>query len=84
MEENSELGEYAQYTDAQIAALYSGDKELIIEQFINPCAIYVGGEIYTPQWIKDHTLEETKAADITKDMLEDKCDDYIKYIGDHV
>lgn len=81
LEKNTELGEYAQYTEAQIEALYSGDRELIIEQFMNPCAIYVNGEIYTPQWILDHTVEELKAVGITKDILEGKLDAYDRYIA---
>lgn len=75
---NFEMGEYAQYTEAQVDALFSGDRELIDEQFINPCAIKVNGVIYTPEWIEEHTLDEIKAVGITKDMLADRYDDYVK------
>jgi len=71
--------EYAVFTEAQVDALFSGDRELIDEQFINPCAIKVNGVIYTPKWIEEHTLEEIKAVGITKDMLADRYDDYLNH-----
>jgi len=74
------IGEkYAVFTEAQVDALFSGDRELIDEQFINPCAIKVNGVIYTPKWIEEHTLEEIKAVGITKDMLADRYDDYLNH-----
>ena len=69
--------EYAVYTDEQIDALYSNDKTLLAQYFMNPNAINVGGEIYPPIWFTEHNLEEVQAAGITKEVLEKKYDDWV-------
>ena len=66
------------YTDKEIDALYSGDKNLIAEAFMAPEAINVDGEIYTPRWIAAHSIEEIKAAGITKETLQSKYDEWIE------
>ena len=42
-----------------------------------PEAINVNGEIYTPRWIAAHSIEEIKSAGITKEVLQDKYDEWI-------
>ncbi len=74
---NMEMPEYAVYTDEQIDALYSNDKTLLAQYFMNPNAINVGGEIYPPIWFTEHNLEEVQAAGITKEVLEKKYDDWV-------
>lgn len=71
--------EYAVFTDAQIEALYSGDKKLFADEFANPLAINIDGDIYTPEWIVTHNLDEIKAAGITEEMLSDKYDEWVEY-----
>ena len=74
---NMEMPEYAVYTDEQIDALYSNDKMLLAQYFMNPYAINVDGEIYPPIWFTEHSLEEVQAAGITKEVLEEKYEDWL-------
>ena len=71
--------EYAVFTDAQIEALYSGDKKLLADEFANPFAINIDGDIYTPEWIVTHNLDDIKAAGITEKMLSDKYGKWVEY-----
>ena len=65
------------FTLEKVDILYSGDKNLIAETFMAPEAINVNGEIYTPRWIAAHSIEEIKAAGITKEVLQSKYDEWI-------
>ena len=69
--------DYAVYTDEQIDALYSNDKVLLAQHFMNPNAINVDGEIYPPIWFADCSLAEIQAAGITKEVLEEKYEDWV-------
>ena len=66
-----------EYTDEQIDALYSNDKALLAQYHMNPRAINVDGEIYPPIWFTEHSLEEVQAAGITKEVLEEKYEDWL-------
>ncbi len=65
------------FTLEKVDILYSGDKNLIAETFMAPEAINVNGEIYTPRWIAAHSIEEIKAAGITKEAMQSKYDEWI-------
>ena len=71
------LGDGPYFTLEKVDILYSGDKNLIAETFMAPEAINVNGEIYTPRWIAAHSIEEIKAAGITKEVLQSKYDEWI-------
>ena len=66
------------YTDEQIEALYSDsyDKESFARLFRNHDAINIKGDIYTPRWIMEHSLEEIRAVGITDEMLRIKFDEW--------
>lgn len=71
------LEDYAVFTDEQIDALYSNDKALLAQYHMNPRAINVDGEIYPPIWFADCSLAEVQAAGITKEVLEEKYEDWV-------
>ena len=79
---NNGLGQYAVFTDEQIEALYSNDKKLLADNFMNPNAVRVGDEIYLPKWVATHTLDELKAAGITESILEAKCSEWKETFGE--
>ena len=79
---NNGLGQYAVFTDEQIEALYSNDKKLLADAFMNPDAIRVGDELYAPRWVATHTLDELKAAGITESILEAKCSEWMETFGE--
>ena len=79
---NKSLKGYEVFTDEQINALYSNDKGLLADAFMNPNAIRVGDEIYPPKWVATHTLDELKAAGITESILEAKCSEWKETFGE--
>ena len=74
--------QYPIFTDEQIEALYSNDKKLLADNFMNPNAVRVGDEIYLPKWVATHTLDELKAAGITESILEAKCSEWKETFGE--
>ena len=74
--------QYPIFTDEQIEALYSNDKKLLADNFMNPNAVRVGDEIYLPKWVATHTLDELKAAGITESILEAKCSEWMETFGE--
>ena len=74
--------QYPIFTDEQIEALYSNDKKLLADAFMNPDAIRVGDELYAPRWVATHTLDELKAAGITESILEAKCSEWKETFGE--
>lgn len=74
--------QYPIFTDEQIEALYSNDKKLLADAFMNPDAIRVGDELYAPRWVATHTLDELKAAGITESILEAKCSEWMETFGE--
>lgn len=72
--------QYAVFSDKEIEALYSDDPVFLARMFKDPDAFLVNGEIYTRQWIMDHSLEEITAAGITGEMLRIRCDENF-YLG---
>lgn len=58
------------FTDEEIDVIYSNDKALIADHFMNPNCIRVGDEIYTPKWLATHSLDQVKAAGITAEAIE--------------
>ena len=76
-EANMKVPDSPVFTDEQIDALYSNDKALLAQYHMNPNAINVGGEIYPPIWFADCSLAEVQAAGITKEILEEKYEDWV-------
>ena len=74
--------QYPIFTDEQIEALYSNDKKLLADAFMNPDAIRVGDELYAPRWVATHTLDELKAVGITESILEAKCSEWKETFGE--
>lgn len=72
--------EYVVFSDKEIEALYSDDPVFLARMFKDPDAFLVNGEIYTRQWIMDHSLEEITAAGITGEVLRIRCDENF-YLG---
>ena len=70
--------EYAVFTDEQIEALYSGDKDFLARMHMNPRAININGDIYTPKWLMEHSPAEMKAVGITKEMLQEKYTQWVE------
>ncbi len=70
--------EYHIFTDEQIDALYADDKELLAQLFMNPRAININGNIYTPKWLMEHSPAEMKAVGITKEMLQEKYNQWVE------
>ena len=64
------LLEEPKFTDEEIDVIYSNDKALIADHFMNPNCIRVGDEIYTPKWLATHSLDQVKAAGITAEAIE--------------
>ena len=61
--------EYKVFSDKQIEALYSDDKNFLARMhifFFNDTATT---EIYTPMWLADHSMEKIRAVGITDEML---------------
>ena len=59
-------------TQERVDALYSKDRSKINEAFVSPHAIYKNGEIYSPEWLDTHTLEEINAVGITLEDIAKK------------
>ena len=55
-----------------VDALYSNDETRIKEAFVSPYAIFKNGEIYTPEWLDTHTLEEFNEVGITLEDIVNK------------
>lgn len=70
------------YSDEEVDALYSGNKLLLAEQFMNLNAMLVGDEIYPPKWFVEHSAEEIKSAGITVEMLEEKAVEWKETFGE--
>ncbi|MCI8332879.1 MAG: hypothetical protein HFE78_08665 [Clostridiales bacterium] len=73
---------YGMFRDEEFDVLYSGDKKLIAETFMNPNAILVGDEIYPPKWVATHTAEEIAEAGITLEVLSEKCVEWTETFGE--
>ena len=73
---NEELGYYKLFTDKELDALYSNSKKQLADTFMNPCAIRIEDEIYTPKWVANQTVDGLKAAGITESILEAKCSEW--------
>ena len=59
------------FTDEQISSLYSGNIKKVNELFANPYALVSNGEIFTPDWLATHTVEDYLAVGITPDTLKE-------------
>ena len=59
-------------TQERVDALYSKDRSKIKEAFVSPYAIFKNGEIYTPEWLDTHTLEEFNEVGITLEDIVNK------------
>ncbi len=59
------------YTKEQLKTLYSGDMKKINEAFVNPYALIVDGEIFTPVWLAIHTVGDYYENGITFEILQE-------------
>ena len=66
------IGGGSGYTQEMADALYSNDQNKINEVFVSPYAIFKNGEIYTPEWLDTHTLEEFNEVGITLEDIVNK------------
>ncbi len=66
------------FSDEQIEALYSDDKDFLARMHMNPRAININGDIYTPKWLMEHSPAEMKAVGITKEMLQEKYNQWVE------
>ena len=60
------------FSQEMVDALYSNDETRIKEAFVSPYAIFKNGEIYTPEWLDTHTLEEFNEVGITLEDIVNK------------
>ena len=75
---NMSAPEFPVFSDEQIEALYSDDKDFLARMHMNPRAININGEIYTPKWLMEHSPAEMKAVGITKEMLQEKYTQWVE------
>ena len=79
------LGKYSRpyLSDEQVEIIISGTQEEIDRAFVSDFSIMVGDTIYTPKMLLESSVEELKAAGITRAMMEDKyVNEWTGYFGD--
>lgn len=59
------------FSDEQIKSLYSGDIKKVNEAFANPYSLVVDGEIFTPDWLTQHSPDDYIKNGITSDILKE-------------
>ena len=61
------------FTQEQIDALYSGDQKAVNQVFCGPLAFYneADGELYSIDWLAEHTAEDYLAADLPLEKAEE-------------
>lgn len=64
------------YTDDELDALRTGDKEIITAQFAADLSIVVEDKIYSPNWVYYHTAEDYTSCGITAEMLSEAASEY--------
>lgn len=64
------------YTDYELDALRTGDKEIITAQFAADLSIVFEDKIYSPNWVYYHTTEDYAACGITAEMLSETASEY--------
>ncbi len=57
------------FTEEQIEAMFLGDQKLINRAFINEGAILIDDEIYSADWIVNHSVDDYKKVGITEEVL---------------
>lgn len=57
------------YTDEQVDALYSGEREKLLQAFAGTYTLCQNGELYPIYWFERHTAEEYRAAGFTAEQL---------------
>lgn len=62
-------GEEMIFTDEEIKALTMDDREQIAKLFASEYSIVMGENVFSPQWLYYHTLEDYQAAGITPNMI---------------
>jgi hypothetical protein len=58
------------YSDADIEVLFSGDRERIAAYFASDLAIVVGENVFSPQWLYYHTIDDYATAGITPEAVQ--------------
>lgn len=57
------------YTDQQVNALYSGQREQLLQAFAGTYTLYWNGELYPIYWFERHVAEEYRAVGFTAEQL---------------
>lgn len=70
------------YTQEEIEILYSNDMAAINLAFMNPDAIYSNGEIYTPEWLDNHSAKDYAKAGISENDLKRVVDQRTSLAGE--
>ena len=74
---NSKIGyEPAIYTDEELEALKSGDKDQVCGLLASEYSIVIGDMIFSPEWVYYHSAEDYEAFGITPEMLKEKAELY--------
>lgn len=69
---NTHLG--GSYTAEDAEALISSDEKAVTEKFVNPCAVYHNGKIYTPQWLYEKDIVQYEIEEIPPVLIIEKYD----------
>lgn len=75
-ETGSSVNPTVYFTDDELAAIRSEDKQAIMAQFASEASIVIDDKIYCPNWIYYHTETDYAVCGITGEMIENKLDQY--------
>lgn len=60
---------YGKFTSEQIDILYSGNQVAIDKEFVSEYAIFANNNIYTLEWLVNHSTDDYKANSITPEQI---------------
>ncbi len=64
------------FSDEELEAIESEDKEVIVNCFASDYSIVVGDNVYSPNWIYYHTAKDYAECGITSEVLKECTDKY--------
>ncbi len=72
------------FSDDELEAIESEDKEAIVNSFASDYSIVVGDNVYSPNWIYYHTADDYADCGITPEILREYTDKYsgINFVPD--
>lgn len=74
--EADDLPEEASIAQEDIDMLYSGNEAAIAAHFASDYSIVIGENVYSPQWVYLHTIEDYENVGITNEMISAKIEHY--------